>query len=220
MIYGVSINEKHCWNDLKLVLAKKEISAPTATTNFVTVPGRNGLLDLSEALCGEPIYKNRTVKLTFVTMDKFTDETWAELHSQLCNLFHGQKVEIIFDDYPDYKLNGRCTDVSITLKKGKRTIKMTCNCDPFYTKIAESSIYRTLSTSQVSFTVTNNGRPVVPSITVESETAIVFGDTTTTLSAGTWTVPAIRLANGANTIKAKATSGTGKITLTWHEVTL
>ena len=220
MIDGVTINGKHCWTDFKLVLAQKEIAIPEANTNFVEVPGRNGLLDLSTALTGEMTYQNREIVLTFVTQDSISGVSWANLYASVAQAYHGQMAVIVFDDYPDYSYNGRCTDMSFKLDNGKRTIELTFSCGPFATKIAESSVYRTLSTSQVSFTVTNNGRPVVPSIAVESETAIVFGDTTTTLSAGTWTVPAIRLANGANTIKAKATSGTGKITLTWHEVTL
>lgn len=220
MIDGVTINGKHCWNDFKLLLAQKEIGTPEVNTNMVEVPGRNGLLDLSTALTGEITYQNRKITLTFVTQDSLTGAGWASLYSSVAQAFYGQSVSIVFDDYSDYSYSGRCTDMNFKLSNGKRTIELTFDCDPFATKVEATTIYRTLSTSQVSVTLTNNGRPVVPTITVESSTTLIFGSYTTTLSAGTWTVPSIRLANGENTIKAKATDGSGKVTFTWNEVTL
>lgn len=196
------------------------LEAPTLRTNYVEVPGRNGFLDLSTATTdGEPVYSDRSLTITLESSEGTKTERDAEI-TKLYTSLDGYRVNIVLPDENGYYRTGRCTIGVDYSNLAHAALTITATVTPLRTKNAESSIYRTLSTSQVSFTVTNNGRPVVPSIAVESETAIVFGDTTTTLSAGTWTVPAIRLANGANTIKAKATSGTGKITLTWHEVTL
>ena len=220
MIYGVTINGKHSWSDLKLVLANKEIGAPTVRTNLVNVPGRNGLLDLSEALTGEPTYKNRTIKMSFVTMDSLTDTTWAGLHTQLCSLFHGQTVEIVFDDFPDYKLTGRCTDVALTMKNGKRTIKMTCNCNPFYSKVAETVVTQAITTTDTAITLVNNGRAVVPTISNTAEAVLTWQGASISLSAGTHTVTSIRIPAGSSTLAARTTSGTGTLTVRWNEVTL
>lgn len=217
MIENVTINDKHCLNDLGLHLTDVDIGAPGLRTNYVTIPGRDGFLDLSTSLDGEMHFDERKITLTFGCG---AGDEWSDRMAAFYALVHGQNVKIVFDSDASHYYSGRGAISSFDRDGQKLTVKMSVTCQPYRYAVTESTTYRTLSTSQVSFTVTNNGRPVVPSITVTSETAIVFGDTTTTLSAGTWTVPAIRLATGANTIKAKATSGTGKITLTWHEVTL
>ena len=41
-------------------------TAPEVKTFTVDIPGRNGLLDYSEALTGSPVYKNATLSATFV----------------------------------------------------------------------------------------------------------------------------------------------------------
>ena len=41
-------------------------TAPEVETFTVDIPGRNGLLDYSEALTGSPVYKNATLSATFV----------------------------------------------------------------------------------------------------------------------------------------------------------
>ena len=217
MIENVTINGKHCLNDLGLYLTDVDIGAPDLRTNYVTVPGRDGYLDLSTALDGEMHFDERKITLTFGCG---AGRKWADTMAAFYALVHGQTVKLIFDNDSEHYYSGRGSISSMDRDGDKLTIKMTATCQPYRYAVTATTIYRTLSTSQVSITLTNNGRPVVPSITAESSTTLIFGSYTTTLSAGTWTVPSIRLANGANTIKAKATDGSGKVTFTWNEVTL
>ena len=196
------------------------LDAPELRTNYVEVPGRNGSLDLSTANTnGEPVYSDRTLTVTLECSEGTKVERDAEI-TKLYTILDGYRVNIVLPDESDYYRTGRCTISVDYSNHAHAALTITATVTPMRTKTVATTIYRTLSTSQVSVTLTNNGRPVVPTITVESSTTLIFGSYTTTLSAGAWTVPSIRLANGENTIKAKATDGSGKVTFTWNEVTL
>lgn len=214
MIENVTINGMHCLSDLGLYLTDADIGMPDLQNTYVSVPGREGFLDLSTALDGEIHYKERKITLTFANG---TGHRWAETIAAFNALVHGNELQLVFDSDPDYYYSGRGTVSSMTRNGNKLTIKLVATCQPYKTKLLPTTIYRTLSSTQVSIALTNNGKPVIPSITVTDSATLVFGDYTTTLSAGTWTVPSIRLASGANTIKAK---GSGKVTFTWNEVAL
>ena len=54
--YGVTIGDKHTFKDWGLICTKIEISDPERKTYYVSIPGRDGDLDLSEALSGEIQY--------------------------------------------------------------------------------------------------------------------------------------------------------------------
>ena len=61
-------------------------TAPEVETFTVDIPGRNGLLDYSEALTGSPVYKNATLSATFVAA-----------------------CTIVADSNSSYAYRGRCT---------------------------------------------------------------------------------------------------------------
>ena len=50
MIQGVTFGIKHSYEDFGLILSSKEIGLPTPKTESVSVIGRNGNLDLTDAL--------------------------------------------------------------------------------------------------------------------------------------------------------------------------
>ena len=70
---GVEINGKNTWEQFRLILSSYNISPPEAKQNFISVPGRSGDLDFSEALTGYPMYGNR--KITLVLGGKMISQT-------------------------------------------------------------------------------------------------------------------------------------------------
>ena len=61
---GATINDEHTLRDWKAAITNADvISVPEANTVILEVPGRNGNLDLSEALTGDVTYRNREIKL-------------------------------------------------------------------------------------------------------------------------------------------------------------
>lgn len=77
-----------------------------------------------------------------------------------------------------------------------------------------------LGTAYKQLTLPNESRPVIPTITVAQDTVLLWDNNTINASAGDHIFPAIRLAAGSNSLKAKVASGTGSITVTYQEASL
>ena len=61
---GFTINGKHSYSDYGIILQNPyQITPPIPKTHYVTVPGRSGQLDLTEALTGRVEYESRTLRL-------------------------------------------------------------------------------------------------------------------------------------------------------------
>ena len=56
---------KYKMGDFGLKLLNVDLGTPSVRKSTVTIPGRNGALDLTEAITGFPLYDNATHKLTF-----------------------------------------------------------------------------------------------------------------------------------------------------------
>lgn len=197
-------------------LTSIELTSPETKTNYVDIPGANGTLDLSCAVSGEPVFNDRELTLTFET----SEGTRAERENAINDLFnqlHGNRMHIILPDAADYYLDGRIGVSKDYNDMAHAAVTITAVCSPYRRKVSETTITKSLTTTQISFTLTNSRMPVVPTITVTAQSAVTFEDTVYTLNAGTHALPAIRLSKGANTMKAKAVSGTGSITITYRE---
>lgn len=80
------------------------ISAPEMQTNYIEIPGRDGALDLTEAL-GKQTYRNRRVKFSGI----FTGNAgrWHYTISEILNRFNGKYLKAIFGNDPNYYWAGR-----------------------------------------------------------------------------------------------------------------
>ena len=93
MLNDVIFNdEKSAYDEWNIVLTKPEIPLPEPKTSTVDIKGANGLLDLSEALTGDILYNNRTIKLNFEMMD---DTDFYDLISDISNYLHGRVVTVL-----------------------------------------------------------------------------------------------------------------------------
>ena len=60
-----TLNGKHTYRDYGLYVTNiSPVSPPEVRREVITIPGRNGEIDLTEALTGYPIYGNRERKKT------------------------------------------------------------------------------------------------------------------------------------------------------------
>ncbi len=105
---GATIGGLHTWKDLGLRWAGVSLSAPDVKTNYIDVPGKNGPLDLSEALTGYPTYEARTLTLSFDARTHTFDD-WEQKYSEILNAFHGKRVKVILDTDPGFYYEGRAT---------------------------------------------------------------------------------------------------------------
>ena len=221
MIGKVFFDGKDTYTEYGLLLAGKSISLPEVRTNMIDVPGRDGLIDASEVLAGEVTYKNRTIKLKLIGVDTLSGKKWPATISDFCNKVHGKRVKVTFPEDTTHYYSGRCSVGQVELVKMMQAIPVTVDCDPWKYKNAKTTVSRSdLSTAYKQLSLPNERRPVIPTITVAQDTTLLWGSSTINISAGDHIMPAIRLAAGSNTLKAKVASGTGSITVTYQEASL
>lgn len=96
----------HSYEDWGLYIANNDcIGEPVQYTNYVEVPGRDGKIDLSEALSGRPIFTSRAIK---IYLAGFRDTThWDAVMSGFRNNIMGKVCRITFDTDPTYYWLGR-----------------------------------------------------------------------------------------------------------------
>ena len=218
---GAQIGDVHTFEDWGLYLIERTITLPELRTNYITVPGRDGLLDLSEALTGEMHYDNRAVTLTLGTFETLTGVAWADLLADVSNYVHGQRRTITLDEDPDYHYTGRGkVDGFEWDHHGRQQFVLSFDCDPFRVRNEKTIVTQDLTTTDTAITLVNNGRAVVPTISNTAEAVLTWQGASVALSAGTHAVTGIRLPAGSSTLTARTTSGAGTLTVRWNEVTL
>ena len=216
---GIQFGNFHTADDWDLILHAKTLTPPKPKTYYVAIPGRDGDLDLSEALTGEVHYENRIAVFSFIASDgSYSDR--EDLLSEIVAQIHGKRLQIVDPDYPGYYLSGRCTVTERTNINAYGTITVEANCDPY--KYALEQTTRTVSVTPSAGTLavvcTNTGvQTVTPTITVTGSVTLTFGTITTTLSAGTYVLPALQFPAGTTTVQV---SGNGTIAFTYREAIL
>ena len=102
---------------------------PEVKTNYVDIPGADGHIDLSEALSGEPLYKNRSGSTTFYVMNGY--KPWEHIYSEIMNYLHGQKMQVYLEDDPFYYYEGRFSVNTWRSEKSRSEIVIDYNIAPY-----------------------------------------------------------------------------------------
>lgn len=224
---GVKFGTKHSYRDFGMYLTKKEISFPSPKTEKVSVPGRDGDIDLTEALGVGVRYENRTLKFTFTTKN---ETMWAKSLSALADYLHGQKMKVILDADRSYYWYGRCTIDQFQTSKALNTIVVNCDVEPYKTQICgpyepwqwdpfcfvdgvirDSKI--TVNGS-ASVNLVNERKEVSPTFTCSKAMTVIFDGTVYNLAAGDNKMLDIRLQEGGNPVTFNC-SGTGTVQISY-----
>lgn len=211
---GITINnEIHTGDDLGLVMTEMILTPPTVQTYSVSVPGRNGDIDLSEFLTGEVAYSNRS--LTFKFFADGSRETLLALINKILT-YHGRKIEIITDDYPDWYYTGRAT-VDYTNHGVYVTFQINVNAQPFSYAL-KPTVYDFAINGHKQITVRNSGISVIPIITVSAETTIQLENgQTLRLSEGTYETSKLKIPQGVTRFVFE---GDGNVNLAYREAVI
>lgn len=106
MYHSITLGEMNTWDDWHLIpKSRPHINPPMVKTNYIEIPGADGILDLTTALSGRPRYKNRTGSWEFIVENGYKD--WTVLYSEIMSYLQGQKLRCIFEDDPAYYYEGR-----------------------------------------------------------------------------------------------------------------
>lgn len=213
---GIRFNGLHTYDDLGLILSKKEIGAPSEKTAELDIPGADGVLDMTDFF-GEPKYGN--VKHRFEFSTAAPQSEFLSLYSTVKNALHGKKGRIILDDDPSFCYMGRCTVSSFTDEKGIGKMTIDCNCEPYRYKTAETVVTRAVAGAEV-ITLTNSRKRAVPEVTITTDSVLNIRYQTGQiinvwdLGSGSFTLPELELVEGNNLVTV---TGTGTISFAWTE---
>ena len=91
-MYSVNFGDKNSYTDFKLLLRPKTRPFPEPKTNYVSIEGRDGELDLTTSLTGDVKYNDISYSLEFYLKDKRAD--WEETLLKLSTYLHGKKMPL------------------------------------------------------------------------------------------------------------------------------
>ena len=193
----------------KFIIAPYEIPMPKVQTNYVSIPGRNGMLDLSESY-GEVKYSNRSIAITMYAVGNYD-----AVVSELLNTVHGKSMNITFSKDNSFYYIGRVDVSSIAKHNGYCQIAISVNAEPYKRKQSETTKSRTGSGT---LTLTNLAMPVVPSVTATAAAtlACTIGGVVKTFSVTTGTTMLPELLLPAGSLVVTVTTS-GKVTFTYRE---
>lgn len=199
IIDGINICEK-----CKVTLESFEIGMPEPKLVKVQIPGRDGELDMSEALSGFINYGNReiTIQLGITGDDKASEKK----KQQVLVLTAGKKVKLSFSHLDGYFV-GRCTPVSITRELAHHTLTLSFSCDPYRYQNAETVETRNLTETPINLICVNTIMPVSPTIENSANAKVQFNDKIFNLQKGVHRL-GIVFSEGKNTLNV---SGSGTI---------
>jgi len=236
---GVKFGNYHSYTNWNLILVEGSVEFPQAKTETVNVPGMDGVIDLTGVLSSDVKYENRALSFEFAWKGSYDDrEGFLNKISEIASALHGQKLQIILDDDPDYYYTGRCHINDMKTNFQTMTFTIDCDCEP-YKYIIESSgndwlwnpfsfVDGVIQLESFSISGTESRafpcerKTVSPTIKWQPDTAgdtltITQGETTVTISSGSQIVYDIRFKEGSNTLTF---TGEGTVTVRYQRGTL
>ena len=209
---GVMFGSRHSFYDMDLLLKRyPKISPPLPRIKKVEVPGMDGELDISKALTGHLQFNRRTIEMEFTIMGP--REEWPETHSEIMDALHGEEMEIVLDDDPEYCYTGTLSVSGFDPQKVTSGVTITADVEPYKTRREATRLTFTASGS-LTETIIGKRKPVCPLITASAAMQMTFGGVTYALAKGENLFPDVVIRNGENTFTFK---GTGSVTLEYRE---
>lgn len=124
--------------DFKMLLIDEDLGFPELQTNKVTVPGRDGDVDLTAMIDSTPHFGNRVAKWKFALVHS-ENAFWYKTATRLLNQLHGKEFDIVSENEPDLTLHGRVTVKSFTKFTSPGTIEIEADCQPYRTMAGSES---------------------------------------------------------------------------------
>lgn len=111
--FGEGANSWNSYDDKGLLTLTIDVQPPKPNYVYLEIAGRDGVLDMSEAVAGRVTYSLAELNFAFRVYD---DDCKAIVNAIIDDL-HGKKKTITVSDDEDHKYEGRCT-VEIKEDKG------------------------------------------------------------------------------------------------------
>lgn len=217
MARGTDFGGVHSYRDLHLIQQTVEVAPAEPKLNLIEIPGADGSKDMTEVPAGRVTYYDRTITWTFAL---YPGDDWFTKYRQVSNALNGRRCKITLDDGPGYYFDGRVAVKKTNRDRTLHQITVEATCAPYMLKQQETVRTSTVNTTQRSIQLSNEAKPVIPTIAVTTKTTLGWNGNTFTVAAGTHVLLDIELKAGTNTLTAKTASGSGTITITYREGSL
>ena len=195
----------------------RSLSAPKPKTDYVSVWGRDGDIDLTENESdGQVFYENRNLMMDMV----YIGEDWIEAYSELLDMLHGKECMVQFSNDPYWYWAGRI--IASLYEHKPHSLAMSGIMFPYklsVAKVIESATVTGLTESNAVDVVLPGSRMrVSPKVTVTAgsgdSVTLKWGGNTQALSAGTYYVRGLKVGSDDVTIKVY---GTGTVNFEYRK---
>lgn len=176
------------------------LSPPEPKTTTVEIPGRDGVLDLTESLIGDVSYGNRSMTFTFLIADI---EQFEVVKTQVSNALHGRKFNFEMTMDPGYTYTGRFKITSYTHMATWNHgicgfIEVEIDADPY--KLKSHYVYNLNATGGAMFNLESGRKKVHPIIELSAPARIRFKNVVYRIGAGRFQLNDILFEEGVNDI--------------------
>lgn len=211
---GVKFGNYHSFDSWGLILSEHEISPPQPKEKKIEIEGADGDIDYTEYF-GSVKYGKRKLKFDFSV--HMQPKAFMQKMSDIMGAIHGQRMQIILDDDPDWHYTGRVKVTDFTNKKGVGKITVEVDADPWMLKNIVSMMYADPQAQTSPFVIPNGRMPSIPTLNVEAgSNTVVFtlNNVSKALRTGRYIIPEFELKAGMN---MGTLNGICKYSVEWQE---
>lgn len=123
---------KNTWTDFHLIPSSRPfVSPPPVNEKMIEVPGKSGMLDLTEALTGSVTFGNRTGSWEFYVMHDLWPQGWSYAYTVVQHYLQGKRLKVILEDDPTYYYEGRISVTGWSSPKDYSKMIIAYNLDPY-----------------------------------------------------------------------------------------
>lgn len=217
---GVTFGDKHSFDDFGIYLTSKTINPPEPQTNTISVPLRDGSIDLTESLTNDVKYNDRKIDMTFSVVHPM--EQWSDKVSEIENFLHGKRMKVVFDDDANFYYIGRLKVNEWSSQKSIGKLVIECVADPYKYDIQDDWLWDPFDfengyisesenipvSGNTTIVIVGKRKKTYPTITASSAMTVAYNGATYNLTEGINKLYDMILDEGENTLTF---SGSGSV---------
>jgi hypothetical protein len=131
------------WDDWHLIPSERpSVASPGVTTNFVTIPGRDGSIDMTNYLVNRPVFSDRSGSFEFIVDNGH--EYWETIRMKIMSFLHGKRMKMVLEDDPNWYWEGRFSVDSWKSEASNSKITINYAVGPYKKRISSDGLTDTI----------------------------------------------------------------------------
>ena len=171
------------------------LGTPEYDTKTVEISGVETVIDLTDSLIGDVMFKNRTNSFNMYIL---YPKDITSLKNKIFNFLHGKRYDYKLSFDPDYTYNGRFTISSCTCTNDLAAFSISVDSKPY--KYKPTQKYNLNPYHGKAYVFDSGRKPVRPIIECDSVCYVAFNGKEYTIPAGTHTLNKVLFKEGQNEI--------------------